>query len=180
MIFRFPGLRDRSLGVRPAPRRWLIVAALFSVTYGVLTPLAAYGVFLPVFAETFAWSRSPKRLTSIASRSLYPHARLDRSASLGTRPDLRIGLDQTPGSTLDRGLEGAPGMRASTRVGWTKGVYRLVKLPCAYCGGLGVETDHVIARQFFPNDPAYRWNCRKFRPVVVAMEPSRELKTDRE
>ena len=34
----------------------------------------------------------------------------------------------------------------------------MVKLPCAYCGGLGVETDHVIARQFFPNDPAYRWN----------------------
>ena len=68
--------------MRPAPRRWLIVAALFTVTYGVLTPLAAYGVFLPVFAETFAWSRSPKRpLTSIASRSLYPYARLDRSAS---------------------------------------------------------------------------------------------------
>jgi MFS family permease len=48
---------DRSLSVRPAPRRWLIVAALFTVTYGVSTPLAAYGVFLPVFAETFAWSR---------------------------------------------------------------------------------------------------------------------------
>jgi len=48
---------DRSLKVRPASRRWLIVAALFTVTYGVSTPLAAYGVFLPVFAETFAWSR---------------------------------------------------------------------------------------------------------------------------
>jgi MFS family permease len=35
----------------------LIVAALFTVTYGVSTPLAAYGVFLPVFAETFGWSR---------------------------------------------------------------------------------------------------------------------------
>ena len=43
--------------MRPASRRWLIVAALFTVTYGVSTPLAAYGVFLPVFAETFAWSR---------------------------------------------------------------------------------------------------------------------------
>ena len=43
--------------MRPAPRRWLIVAALFTVTYGVSTPLAAYGVFLPVFAETFGWSR---------------------------------------------------------------------------------------------------------------------------
>jgi len=43
--------------VRPASRRWLIVAALFTVTYGVSTPLAAYGVFLPVFAETFGWSR---------------------------------------------------------------------------------------------------------------------------
>ena len=43
--------------MRPTSRRWLIVAALFTVTYGVSTPLAAYGVFLPVFAETFAWSR---------------------------------------------------------------------------------------------------------------------------
>jgi len=43
--------------VRSTSRRWLIVAALFAVTYGVSTPLAAYGVFLPVFAETFAWSR---------------------------------------------------------------------------------------------------------------------------
>jgi len=43
--------------VRPAARRWLIVAALFTVIYGVSTPLAAFGVFLPVFAETFGWSR---------------------------------------------------------------------------------------------------------------------------
>ena len=43
--------------MRSTSRRWLIVAALFAVTYGVSTPLAAYGVFLPVFAETFAWSR---------------------------------------------------------------------------------------------------------------------------
>lgn len=33
------------------------MAALFTVTYGISTPLAAYGVFLPVFAEAFAWSR---------------------------------------------------------------------------------------------------------------------------
>ena len=38
-------------------RRWLIVAALFVVTYGITTPLAAYGVFLPVLAEHFGWSR---------------------------------------------------------------------------------------------------------------------------
>jgi MFS family permease len=43
--------------VRPLPRRWLIVLALFVVTYGISTPLAAYGVFLPVLAETFGWSR---------------------------------------------------------------------------------------------------------------------------
>ena len=42
---------------RPATRRWLIVAALFVVTYGISTPLAAYGVFLPVLAEHFGWSR---------------------------------------------------------------------------------------------------------------------------
>lgn len=35
----------------------MIVVALFTVTYGVSTPLAAFGVFLPVFAETFGWSR---------------------------------------------------------------------------------------------------------------------------
>jgi MFS family permease len=39
------------------PRRWRIVIALFVVTYGISTPLAAYGVFLPVLAETFGWSR---------------------------------------------------------------------------------------------------------------------------
>jgi MFS family permease len=43
--------------VRPLPRRWLIVVALFVVTYGISTPLAAYGVFLPVLAEAFGWSR---------------------------------------------------------------------------------------------------------------------------
>ena len=43
--------------MRPSARRWLIVAALFVVTYGISTPLAAYGVFLPVLAETFGWSR---------------------------------------------------------------------------------------------------------------------------
>jgi MFS family permease len=39
------------------PRRWLIVAALFFVTFGISMPLAAYGVFLPIIAETFGWSR---------------------------------------------------------------------------------------------------------------------------
>ena len=43
--------------MRPSARRWLIVAALFVVTFGISTPLAAYGVFLPVLAETFGWSR---------------------------------------------------------------------------------------------------------------------------
>ena len=38
-------------------RRWWIVAALFLVTFGISMPLAAYGVFLPVIAETYGWSR---------------------------------------------------------------------------------------------------------------------------
>jgi MFS family permease len=38
-------------------RRWRIVAALFVVTFGISMPLAAYGVFLPIIAETFGWSR---------------------------------------------------------------------------------------------------------------------------
>ena len=38
-------------------RRWAIVLALFVVTFGISMPLAAYGVFLPIIAETFGWSR---------------------------------------------------------------------------------------------------------------------------
>jgi MFS family permease len=45
------------VGVRPHTRRWLIVAALFVAIYGVSVPLAAYGVFLPVLAEHFGWTR---------------------------------------------------------------------------------------------------------------------------
>jgi MFS family permease len=43
--------------VPPLPRRWLIVAALFTVTFGISMPLAAFGIFLPIIAETFGWSR---------------------------------------------------------------------------------------------------------------------------
>jgi MFS family permease len=43
--------------MRPTVRRRLTVAALFVVTCGISTPLAAFGVFLPVLAETFGWSR---------------------------------------------------------------------------------------------------------------------------
>ena len=45
------------MAVRPDTRRWLIVAALFVAIYGVSVPLAAYGVFLPVLAEHFGWTR---------------------------------------------------------------------------------------------------------------------------
>jgi MFS family permease len=43
--------------MRPIVRRRLTVAALFVLTFGISTPLAAYGVFLPVLAEAFGWSR---------------------------------------------------------------------------------------------------------------------------
>jgi MFS transporter, OFA family, oxalate/formate antiporter len=43
--------------MRPTVRRRLTVAALFVVTCGIATPLAAFGVFLPVLAEAFGWSR---------------------------------------------------------------------------------------------------------------------------
>jgi len=45
------------VAVRPHTRRWLIVAALFVAIFGVSLPLAAYGVFLPVLAEHFGWTR---------------------------------------------------------------------------------------------------------------------------
>src|SRR5438105_8437839 len=54
---RSPRRCDRNRRVLPPARRWLIVAALFMVTFGIATPLAAYGVFLPVLAESFGWSR---------------------------------------------------------------------------------------------------------------------------
>jgi MFS family permease len=43
--------------MRPPARRRLTVAALFVVTGSISIPLAAFGVFLPVLAETFGWSR---------------------------------------------------------------------------------------------------------------------------
>jgi hypothetical protein len=43
--------------MRPTVRRRLTVAALFVVTCGIATPFAAFGVFLPVLAEVFGWSR---------------------------------------------------------------------------------------------------------------------------
>ena len=43
--------------MRSVTRRWGIVAALFVVTFGISMPLAAFGVFLPIMAETFGWSR---------------------------------------------------------------------------------------------------------------------------
>ena len=38
-------------------QRWLIAAALFAVVFSASSPIAAFGVFLPVLAETFGWSR---------------------------------------------------------------------------------------------------------------------------
>jgi MFS family permease len=43
--------------VRPRDRRWLVVAALFMVTFTLANPFAAFGVFLPVLAQEFGWSR---------------------------------------------------------------------------------------------------------------------------
>jgi MFS family permease len=38
-------------------RGWLVVGALFLITFSMATPLASYGVFLPILAERFGWSR---------------------------------------------------------------------------------------------------------------------------
>jgi MFS family permease len=38
-------------------QRWLVVAALLIITFGLANPFAAFGVFLPVLAEEFGWSR---------------------------------------------------------------------------------------------------------------------------
>lgn len=53
-----PVVLDNGAVHRSAPdRRWLVVAALFTVTFGVSNPLAAFGVFLPVLSDVFGWSR---------------------------------------------------------------------------------------------------------------------------
>jgi MFS family permease len=43
--------------MRPTVRRRLTVAALFVVTFGIATPVAAFGVFLSVLSGSFGWSR---------------------------------------------------------------------------------------------------------------------------
>ena len=40
----------KSLRMRPTVRRRLTVAALFVVTFGIATPVAAFGVFLTVLS----------------------------------------------------------------------------------------------------------------------------------
>lgn len=42
---------------RRLPPRWRVVLALFAVVAAVATPVSAFGVFLPVLAEQFGWSR---------------------------------------------------------------------------------------------------------------------------
>jgi MFS family permease len=39
------------------PPRWQVVAALFAVTWAVVTAVSAFGVFLPVLVEEFGWRR---------------------------------------------------------------------------------------------------------------------------
>ena len=43
--------------MRSRHERWLVVAALFTVTFTLANPFAAFGVFLPVLAQEFGWSR---------------------------------------------------------------------------------------------------------------------------
>src|SRR5207247_7594447 len=50
----------RQGSVRASPlvsQRWLIAGALFAVVFSASSPIAAFGVFLPVLAEHFGWSR---------------------------------------------------------------------------------------------------------------------------
>jgi MFS family permease len=43
--------------VRPRDPRWLVVTALFAVTFTLANPIAAFGVFLPALVQEFGWSR---------------------------------------------------------------------------------------------------------------------------
>ena len=43
--------------MRPRDQRWLVVAALFTMTFALANPFAAFGVFLPILAQEFGWSR---------------------------------------------------------------------------------------------------------------------------
>lgn len=51
-------LRPSGARRRPAiSARWRVVIALFAVTGCISTSVSAFGVFLPILAETFGWSR---------------------------------------------------------------------------------------------------------------------------
>ena len=41
----------------PRDQRWLVVTALFTVTFTLANPFAAFGVFLPALVQEFGWSR---------------------------------------------------------------------------------------------------------------------------
>jgi MFS family permease len=43
--------------MRSRDQRWWVVAALFTVTFTLAIPFAAFGVFLPALAQEFGWSR---------------------------------------------------------------------------------------------------------------------------
>ncbi|MGH7334009.1 MAG: hypothetical protein ACREKS_14960 [Candidatus Rokuibacteriota bacterium] len=64
--------------MRLTQQRWLVVAALYTITFGVANPFAAFGVFLPVLAEEFGWSRG-----AMLSVHIVPFAR-DQGIGLGT------------------------------------------------------------------------------------------------
>ena len=135
-----PAACGKTVGVRPSARRWLVVVSLFVVTYGISTPLAAYGVFLPVLAEEFGWSRAS--LSGVFSLYAAAYAFFGLFAGRltdrwGPRAVVALG-----GSFLGLGL------------GLSAGVHRLAPLYATYLlAAVGMSTAYVpctatVARWF--------------------------------
>ncbi|HET7341706.1 MAG TPA: MFS transporter, partial [Methylomirabilota bacterium] len=119
--------------MRPAPRRWLIVLALFVVTFGISTPLAAYGVFLPVLAETFSWSRGAVA-TALSINLLLGGVAGFAVGALADRHGPRVML------ALTVGLAGA----AFALVATVNALWQLY-LFVGVLGGLGMSSFYLLA-----------------------------------
>src|SRR5215475_705842 len=119
--------------VRSPVRRWLIVTALFVITYSIATPLAAYGVFLPILAETFGWSRGAISLALSINLALGGLA----GFGFGTLADRR---DPRTVLVLTVALAGA----AFAFVGRVDALWQLY-LFVGVMGGVGMSTFYLLS-----------------------------------
>src|SRR3990167_7811382 len=145
--------------MRPAVRRWLIVAALLLVTFGISTPLAAYGVFLPVLADAFGWSRGAIASALSVNLLLAGLAGFGIGA-LADRHGPRLLL---AGTTALAGAAFA--LVAAVGALWQ--LYLFVGV----LGGLGMSSFYLLAAATIS-----RWFDARRGPALACVEPERKKK----